>query len=130
MPEHNSGNVFPRAAFGLPITFEFRGSPGDPQKLELHPEGGSDRMASPLILRPYWNGKTWQAAALLLPEWEKALNQPLKFKGQDGYKPTHWPADAKTRQEKARHIKPMMKGNELRADDPLSAFMHYFEKGL
>ena len=138
---------FPRAAFGLPIVFHFKDTPSekdqkspgysrnnfDPEDHILEPEDISptnkrDRMASPLILRPYWNGTQWQAAALLLPGWEKALDQPLKFKGQN-YAPAHWPADSKSRQEKARHIQPMMKGGALRADDPLSAFMHYFEKG-
>ena len=33
----------------------------------------ADRMASPLILRPYWNGQQWQPAALLLPGWKRRL---------------------------------------------------------
>lgn len=129
-PEHESGNVFPRAAFGLPITFEFRGSPGDPPKLELHPAGDTDRMSSPLLLRPYWNGTKWQAAALLLPGWKDALTQPLKFKSQS-YKPEHWPKDSSERIKKAASISPMKLPNgELRAEDPLSAFMDFFKKGL
>ena len=43
---------FPRAAFGLPIIFEFKGA-GEPRKTTL--EGATDhqtRLASPLILRP------------------------------------------------------------------------------
>jgi CRISPR-associated protein Cmr1 len=127
-PVHEAGNVFPRAAFGLPITFEFKGSPGDPSTTELQPEEG-DRMASPLILRPYWNGRMWQAAALLIPGWEKALTQKLKFKGQT-YRPAHWPEDRTERQKLAKQIKPMQQaGGNIRADDPLSAFMEFFEKG-
>lgn len=122
-PMHGAGNSFPRAAFGLPIIFKFKDE-GEPASSTLVPDG-KERMASPLILRPYWNGTHWQAAALLLPGWEKVLSQPLKFKERKGT-PDHWPADSKSRQEKARHIQPMMKGG---ADDPLSAFMHYFEKG-
>lgn len=125
MPVHQAGNTFPRAAFGLPITFEFKGKPGEPPKLELHPEGDSDRMASPLILRPYWNGQKWQPAALLLPGWEKALRQPLRFKGRDDYRPAHWPTDSSERKKLAGLIPPMAG----RADDPLSAFMAFFEKG-
>lgn len=128
-PVHAAGNVFPRAAFGLPITFEFKGSPGDPPKLELHPVGDSERMASPLILRPYWNGTMWLPAALLIPGWQKALSQALKFKDQ-AYQPAHWPTNPASRQEKAKEIAPMKKPNgESRAADPLSAFMDFFERG-
>ncbi len=128
-PVHPAGNVFPRAAFGLPITFEFKGSPGEPPKLELLPVGDSERMASPLILRPYWNGTSWQPAALLIPGWEKALSQPLKFKDQT-CQPAHWPTEPALRQEKAKAIKPMNNSNGgLRSEDPLSAFMDFFERG-
>jgi CRISPR-associated protein Cmr1 len=41
---------FPRAAFGLPIIFQFVNSPGDPD-CELYPEG-KKRMGSPICLRP------------------------------------------------------------------------------
>jgi CRISPR-associated protein Cmr1 len=123
-PIHTAGNMFPRAAFGLPITFEFKGTPGEPPTHELHPQDGSDRMASPLILRPYWNGSAWQAAALLLPGWEKALVQPLKFKAQS-YVPQHWPADPNARRDLAKKIKPMAG----RGDDPLTAFMNFFKEG-
>lgn len=128
IPVHLAGNVFPRAAFGLPITFEFKGTPGEPPKLELLPDGGQDRMASPLILRPYWTGDIWKAAALLLPGWEKALCQSLIFEGFS-YHPAHWPTNNVDKHQKAIHIQPMKKNNVLRADDPLSAFMHYFEQG-
>ncbi len=124
-PMHPAGNVFPRAAFGLPITFEFKGSPGEPPKMELHPEGDSDRMASPLILRPYWDGQKWRPAALLLPKWEDALKQPLKFKGQNNYQPVHWPTDAAQRKKLSAEIPPMAG----RATDPLSAFMAFFVEG-
>lgn len=124
MPEHSAGNVFPRAAFGLPITFEFKGSKGEPDKSELLPEGDSERMASPLILRPYWDGSKWRAAALLLPGWKKALTQKLKFRGQS-WQPAHWPTDPAKRKNMASHIKPM----QSRGDDPLSAFMTFFAEG-
>lgn len=123
-PEHPAGNVFPRAAFGLPIIFDFMNAPGEPRKLELRPDGERERMASPLILRAYWDGRAWRAAALLLPGWEKALSQPLKFKGQP-YQPAHWPSDPVQRKQLAAQIKPMQK----RGDDPLTAFMHFFAEG-
>jgi CRISPR-associated protein Cmr1 len=127
IPVHDAGNVFPRAAFGLPIIFEFRGSPGDPDKIELLPDaGGNDRLASPLILRPYWNGSAWQPAALLLPGWEQALIRPLKFKGRD-YTPQSWPGSdqAAERERLAQLIKPM----QGRGGDILTAFLDFFEKG-
>lgn len=126
-PEHMAGNVFPRAAFGLPITFDFR-KVGEPQKLELLPAGGADRMASPLILRPYWNCSGWQRSALLLPGWEKALSQELEFKNA-AYAPGHWPDDTEQRHQAAEAIEPMNSGNQLRALDPLSAFMQFFVEG-
>lgn len=148
-----AGNVFPRAAFGLPLVFHFKDAPSkndlrttpfrrsefDPDDHVLEPANISptlkrDRMASPLILRPYWNGQKWQPAALLLPGWRKALNQPLKFKNQN-YQPAHWPEGAVARREIAQQISPMKTATgALRSDDsnagpdPLSAFMHYFEQ--
>jgi CRISPR-associated protein Cmr1 len=49
-PNPNMPDGFPRAAFGLPIIFNFMASRGDPDS-EIHPEGNT-RMASPLLLRP------------------------------------------------------------------------------
>lgn len=124
-PVHQAGNVFPRAAFGLPILFEFKGSPGEPPKSELLPAGGQDRMASPVILRPYWNGQRWQAAALLLPWWSEALLMPLRFKSGD-YQPASWPLEPEARRTMATAIPPMQTKGQLRAEDPLSAFLHFF----
>lgn len=129
--------AFPRSAFGLPIVFHFKGAPAkphlrkngmDPDDHTLEPADRSttdkrNRMASPLILRPYWDGKAWRPAALLLPEWKQAISQPLKFKEQS-YRPKTWPSDPAERQRLAAQIKPM----QGRGNDPLSAFMDYFEK--
>jgi CRISPR-associated protein Cmr1 len=123
-PVHGANNLFPRAAFGLPITFKFYSPAPENYAVELVPDGSSERMASPLILRPYWNDRNWQPAALLLPGWEKALVQPLKFKNKN-YAPAHWPTDPASRQKAAKEIQPM----QGRANDPLSAFMQFFEKG-
>jgi CRISPR-associated protein Cmr1 len=58
-PVHPAGDVFPRAAFGLPIIFHFkdmnRNNPDDPDAdpRDTTLRGAShDRFASPLILRP------------------------------------------------------------------------------
>ena len=54
-PTHPVTTAYPRAAFGLPIVFHFKDeNKGEPAQQLLVPEGG-DRMASPLILRPYWS---------------------------------------------------------------------------
>lgn len=116
------GDFFPRAAFGLPIIFHFKDDKaGDPSDHTLEP-ADSERMASPLILRPYWNGGAWQPAALLLPGWQNALTQPLKFRENVRYQPEPWPTAPTARQSAAGKIKPM----QGRGDDALSAFMTYF----
>ncbi|OZG70402.1 type III-B CRISPR module RAMP protein Cmr1 [Hahella sp. CCB-MM4] len=146
LPRHrpnNAYNLFPRAVFGLPIVFHFKDGPDpdsnnnpkrkDPIDHTLEPADVYDasglkqkyeRMASPLILRPYWNGETWQAMALLLPGWQKALNQPLKFRNQEyPESPQHWPEDSAAQRDWAATIAPMKMSS---ATDPLSAFMDYF----
>ncbi|EHZ7429029.1 type III-B CRISPR module RAMP protein Cmr1 [Vibrio cholerae] len=132
MPEFEKSLIFPRAAFGLPIQFQFPGQNNDPDKMNLYPED-SERLASPLILRPYLDeNKKWRALALLLPNWKKALTQPLTLKLSSNnekvtYQVNHWP-DENQQAERDRltnDIKPM-KG---RANDPLSAFLDYFKQG-
>jgi hypothetical protein len=54
---------FPRAAFGLPIIFQFPGSPDDPSS-ELYPSG-QKRMGSPFILRPL-KAKDGQSAPMIV----------------------------------------------------------------
>lgn len=149
-PKNPNLNLFPRAAFGLPIVFHFQ----KPQKLkkeDRNPEPkdhtvgvkgkDNERMSSPLILRPYLNKSgQWQAAALLLPKWEQALEVKLEIKNLSNLKQgkknkyhhalAHWPSNQNQRQSLASQISPMKKKDgSLRADDPLSAFLDYFEKG-
>ncbi len=135
-----SGSVFPRAAFGLPVVFHFKDAPSqqdrqkkgfdstefDPDDHTLEPADPApnnkrDRMASPLILRPYWDGSQWRPAALLVPDWKTALGVDLKFKNQS-YIPDAWPTDPAERRHLAAQIPPMAG----RGDDPLTAFMTYF----
>jgi CRISPR-associated protein Cmr1 len=111
----------------LPIIFHFK-DPGEPQDHTLQPRhpatrSKGDRMASPLILRPYWDGQRWRPAALLLPGWEGALNAEVGF-GDGAYFPA-WPDDAAEREQLSVQIKPM----RGRGDDPLTAFLDYFVKG-
>ncbi|EKO3657855.1 type III-B CRISPR module RAMP protein Cmr1 [Vibrio metschnikovii] len=130
-PEHKAGNVFPRAAFGLPIIFDFNDrSRTEPITMSLLPKD-AQRMASPLIIRPYKNGAQWRAAALLLPTWQTALHEPLELSpAPKNGTPNHWPTCENERTRLAEIIKPMVgKDGQLRADDPLSAFLDFFEKG-
>ncbi|SBS35754.1 hypothetical protein MSP8887_02457 [Marinomonas spartinae] len=136
MPEFEKNLIFPRAAFGLPIQFQFPGKNNDPDSMNLYPED-SERLASSLIIRPYYDGKGWNSAALLLPDWKKALTQPLTLKPSSDnkssnnekvtYQVNHWPGEDQQaeRDRLTNDIKPM-KG---RSNDPLSAFLDYFKEG-
>lgn len=100
-PEFSS-KWYPRALFGLPIVFQFKNIYKDKHKnddpkqekliekdinhdvksvtLGIYKQNEPDtagRMASPIILRPYWNPDTsiWQAACILLPVEEASLAQ-------------------------------------------------------
>ncbi len=122
MPTHPVTTAYPRAAYGLPIVFHFKDeNKGEPAQHLLIPEGG-DRLASPLILRPYWRDQHWHPAALLIPGWETVLDASAGFEA--GTYRRVWPTDSTQRQELAAKIKPMAG----RGTDPLSAFMDYFEK--
>ncbi|MCB9694477.1 MAG: hypothetical protein H6736_21925 [Alphaproteobacteria bacterium] len=63
-PAHPVGK-FPRAAFGLPIIFQFKDR-GDPQNTSLQPVG-AERLASPLVIRPVADGTDIKALVLRLP---------------------------------------------------------------
>lgn len=47
-------DAFPRAAFGMPVIFHFKMGDGDPSDTTLQPRG-AERLASPLIIRPFRN---------------------------------------------------------------------------
>lgn len=133
-PANKQTNSFPRAAFGLPIVFHYQQDNMGGQEPKDHTlkvaDKDKERMASPLILRPYYDGKQWKAAALLLPKWQEALTQKLVLDPKPKEQPQHWPSDPNERQSLAMQISPMKKKEgSLRANDPLSAFLDYFEKG-
>ena len=124
--------VFPRAAFGLPIVFK-DGGRSDPDKdggrsdlddVTVVPEDG-DRMASPLILRPYFDGQGHRPMALLLPGWQDRVGVMVALK-TGGRAAKAWPDDAGERKRLAEKIAPM----KDRGDDALSAFMHYFDEQM
>ena len=118
-PEHAVVGQYPRAAFGLPIVFHFK-DPGDPPDAILEPRKG-DRMASPLVLRPYFDGKQHRPLALLLPGWAESVSVALSF-GSEHLGPA-WPQDSGKRTELAERVPPM----QGRGTDALTAFLHYFE---
>lgn len=126
---------YPRAAFGLPIVFHFKdqGDPGtDDRKAPdptLEPVSG-DRMASPLILRPWFDGQRYRSVALLLPGWEERLSVPVRLdpaEARGKASASAWPKDPVERSRLAAQIKPM---HDQGATDPLTAFMNFFAKNL
>ncbi|MCY4638524.1 MAG: type III-B CRISPR module RAMP protein Cmr1 [Acidobacteria bacterium] len=148
-PRHPVEDLYPRAAFGLPMVFHFKDrddpkGPNDkgPTLVPKAPEGSSakdpDRMASPLILRPYFDGAGYCPLALLLPGWRDRVSisvgfdpQSMPSAGQQDSRKSEWPAfpawppEPGERQEKAEQIEPLREWGR----DVLSAFMHYFEHG-
>ena len=118
-PEHPAGNIFPRAMFGMPIIFHFKDK-GEPADMQLLPKG-KERMASPIIVRPIWQGREqWVAGALLLPI-DGLLNLPVELKGNQTTTVTLWDS------QKAAHIKPIQQ-NGGENSNPLDAFLNYFTK--
>ncbi len=118
-PEHEAGDIFPRAMFGLPIIYKFTGN-GEPDVTNITPTNG-ERLASPLILRPVYAGtnqrgeKQWQATALLLP-YAHIANMNVKVNNEEY---PIWQDDV------AEHIRPI---NDNGGGNPLTAFLHYFAR--
>lgn len=118
-PEHPAGNIFPRGMFGMPIIFCFTGG-GEPADMQLLPKG-KERMASPIIIRPIWQGREqWVAGALLLPI-DGLFDLPVELKGNQTTTVTLWDS------QKAAHIKPIQQ-NGGENSNPLDAFLNYFTK--
>ena len=121
-PEHPAGDLFARGVFGMPIIFHFVGG-DEPADTTLQPKC-KERMASPLIIRPVWDGKGgFQAAALSLP-LDKVLNVSVellekKQKKGSGHSVTLWS------ESKARQIRPL---SENGGGNPIDAFLNYFAK--
>jgi len=123
-PAHPVQDAYPRAAFGLPIVFHFKDNDsGDPANHILEPEA-SDRMASPWILRPYFDGKDYRPMALLLPGWEERVSVLVRFKNGPSPLGVGWPNAPADRQRLANQIEPM----QNRGTDVLSAFMKFFQE--
>jgi len=119
-PVHPVQDAYPRAAFGLPIVFRFKDD-RDPAGHTLEPED-SDRMASPLILRPYFDGRCYRPMALLLPGWEERISVPVRF--ANDRLGAAWPENLTEREKQAKEIEPMRD----HGTDVLTAFMKFFEE--
>lgn len=131
-PKHPAGIGFPRAAFGLPIIFEFKGEPTDPYKTELASQYEGGRMASPLILKPMaWADKQYASVALLLPVGHlKRLQPTLKKSGASASSPPLYPSRSHSEpwwdSAQASKVKPIQ---SYQGQDALAAFLNYFAKG-
>lgn len=124
-PQHATRLVdvdkFPRAAFGMPIIFHFQNDEHLPD-FQLTPTG-AERMASPLILRPYrTNNQMFRCLAVLLPPaYRLAAASELTL---------HDPKDKKRSFPVSHHLTPL----EARSiqpltnqPDPLCAFLDFFQ---
>ncbi|SUO95050.1 hypothetical protein [Suttonella ornithocola] len=115
-PEHQAGNLFPRAMFGLPILIQSKNENAVNANIEPHEEIG-ERMASPLILRAYYDGSRFQSCVLVLP-YEIPKLKPIKSQEVKA-----WEAG------KGKDIPPMRDNGANNQDiDPIQAFLHFFKK--
>lgn len=113
-----SVDKFPRAAFGMPIIFHFQSSE-DPKDCQLKPNG-RERLASPLIIRPYraLDGK-YGCLAVLLPY--RDLDQVQVELTGDG---RSWTVDPELTAKEAQSPKSPLRGEP----DPLLAFLNFFQR--
>lgn len=83
-------NKFPRAVFGLPIIFHFkdgnRYKTSDPQDTTLALKN-SDRLASPLILRPIKCSNGYVGLAVVLEGTQQAINNQVVLKANNWNQP-------------------------------------------
>ncbi len=78
-------------------------------------------MASPLILRPYYDGTRYRPLALLLPRWKQRVSISVDL-DSDHVGPA-WPKNSGEWEKQATLVAPL----RGRGADALTAFMHYFE---
>lgn len=110
--------AFPRAAFGMPIIFQFQ-SRNDPANTTLVPEG-RERRASPLIIRPYRDPSGgYRGLALVLTD-ETLRSEQVTLKHQSGVRPVRHLLTA----AEARWRNSPLRGQP----DVLQAFLDYFAR--
>jgi CRISPR-associated protein Cmr1 len=132
-PIHPAKQSFPRAAFGLPIIFDFVND-APPEKTELIPvlsddDSNNARMSSPLVLKAMKINNSYKAVALRMPCFHlESLS--IRLKNASNSNNRNLPADFTNGSwwspVKAKNVKPI---NDQNGTDALSAFMNYFTKG-
>ena len=123
-PKLKTRKSFPRAAFGLPIIFDFKSDQDKPNKTELKPVN-SERMASPIILKAQSMGNgLYKPALLMMPTCHlESLQVELGYVGKEE-KLTGMP-DKFWHPGKAKHVSPI--NNQKGADTPIEAFISFFQ---
>lgn len=109
---------FPRAAFGLPIIFHFKDNrSGDPQDTTLQgPVGEIERLASPLILRPFVCKSNQAVGLALILEGSRPIPRQLTLSEKGKNLP--FPVEEQLTRDEAKAIHIL--NNET---DVLKAFM-------
>jgi CRISPR-associated protein Cmr1 len=109
---------FPRAAFGLPIIFHFKDNrSGDPQDTTLQgPVGEIERLASPLILRPFVCKNNQAVGLALILEGPRPIPRQLTLSEKG--KNRSFPVEEQLTRDEAKEI--YILNNET---DVLKAFM-------
>lgn len=111
---------FPRAAFGLPIVFHFRDDIGDPDDTTLQrSDKEKERLASPLILRPFVCKDGKAVGLVLLLEGRQTYPDVLELVNENK-QPYSVTIDTKLTPAEAKDI-PALDGET----DVLKAFMEY-----
>jgi CRISPR-associated protein Cmr1 len=120
-PRHPVDGKFPRAQFGLPIIFKFKDEDernGDPSASTLKPKG-SERWASPLILRPVVCSDGYIGLAIRLASRLDDVDGGVVLEnGVNNYK-AEWKLDGKD----ANQIEPLSGKTDV-----LQAFLEYLKK--
>lgn len=130
-PEHPAGDFFPRAQFGLPIIFHFKDRE-DPQDATLKPIS-AERMASPLIIRPYFKDEQWYPAALFIGLESDVLTALELVSGKTRSKVSAWPNTDAQKQAAVEAIHPLsgvlkaLLKKRQKPLSPMSAFLYYFK---
>ena len=126
---------FPRACFGLPIIFQFKDKDqGDPENTTLKPEN-AERMASPIIIRPYSlddYGTEWACSALYLGTELPKIKIKVDMKNNNIEKPVNYfPNDNVLINKLMDSIKPLqavrVKLENTDFPDPIQVFLEFFE---
>lgn len=119
-PEHPV-HAFPRGAFGMPIVFHFMGH-GEPNETQLVPDADTDRMASPVVLRPTGAGTQWRAMALRLVVPDLRLTAALsRARRRD-------PVPVSLTAQQAGQIRPL--ADRGGSPDVIATFLNYFASSL